>query len=130
MNTQDTELSSIKLLVICDDDWCNTPAQIRALLDGEPQFELLGITKSGYKGIELARRFEPEIVLIDTGVDINAIACTCLVKEVSPRSRVLIMSTATDAEYLKKAMQEGVRFFLGKPLDKDEFVSTIRHVLK
>jgi DNA-binding NarL/FixJ family response regulator len=106
------------------------PAQIEALLDREPQFQVVGITKAGREGIELARQVAPEIVLIDTTVhDVNAIECVSLVKNVAPGAKVIMMPIATDAEYLKKAMQAGARFFLGKPLDKDEFVSTIRHVL-
>ena len=131
MDAQNPEPHKVKILAICDDDWYNTSAQIEVLLDNNPEFQLVGNTKSGREGIELARQYTPEIVLISTNVhDVNAIECISLVKKAVPEAKVIMMYIGIDGDYLKKAMQAGARLFLGKPLDKDELVSTIRHVLK
>jgi len=43
---------------------------------------------------------------------------------------VIMMSVQADADYLKKAMQAGARYFLGKPVDTDELYGTIRTVYR
>jgi pilus assembly protein CpaE len=74
---------------------------------------------------------KPDIVIMDINMpDMDGIQATSEITKLLPTAAVIMMSVQTDADYLKKAMQAGARYFLGKPVDPDELYGTIRSVYK
>ena len=61
---------------------------IRALLATEPDIEIIGEAENGSDAVELARRFRPDVVVIDLMMpDVDGIAATRMIRATSPTPR-------------------------------------------
>ncbi len=68
----------------------------------------------------------PDLVTMDmTLLDGDGIEATKLIIKNRPNSKVMGVSSMMDAEIIKKAKNAGAKAYIQKPVDKDEFNSTI-----
>jgi pilus assembly protein CpaE len=118
--------------VLLVDDIPETRENIKKLLAFEEQeFRVVGSVGTGREALKFALEMKPDIVIMDINMpDMDGIQATSEITKVLPTAAVIMMSVQTDADYLKKAMQAGARYFLGKPVDPDELYGTIRSVYK
>jgi pilus assembly protein CpaE len=124
----DREVISVLLV----DDIPETRENIKKLLAFEEQdFRVVGSVGTGREALKYAMEMKPDIVIMDINMpDMDGIQATSEITKLLPTAAVIMMSVQTDADYLKKAMQAGARYFLGKPVDPDELYGTIRSVYK
>lgn len=118
--------------VLLVDDIPETRENIKKLLAFEEQeFRVIGSVGTGREALKFAIEAKPDIVIMDINMpDMDGIQATSEITKVLPTAAVIMMSVQTDSDYLKKAMQAGARYFLGKPVDPDELYGTIRSVYK
>ncbi|HLU09687.1 MAG TPA: response regulator [Oceanobacillus sp.] len=118
--------------VLLVDDIPETRENIKKLLAFEEQeFRVVGSVGTGREALKYAMEMKPDIVIMDINMpDMDGIQATSEITKLLPTAAVIMMSVQTDADYLKKAMQAGARYFLGKPVDPDELYGTIRSVYK
>lgn len=123
-------LSTSHILLVDED------VQIRRLFGGKlasAGFEVL-YAKSGFEGREMARKFHPNLILIDVNIPgINGI-------ELAERLRVepetadipIIFLTNADLsiESEKTAKEMGIADYIQKGVDLDEFIERVKKVLK
>src|SRR5205814_6492581 len=97
-----------KITVLIADDHIVMRQGLRALLQTERDIEIVGEAESGRQAVRLAKTLKPDVVVMDiamsqlTGVE----ATRQIVKEV-PSSRVLILSTYSDDEYVHQLTEAG-----------------------
>lgn len=120
----------INILLV--DDIAETRENIKKLLAFEEQeFRVVGSVGTGREAIRAAQETQPDIVIMDINMpDMDGIQATSEITKILPMTAVIMMSVQTDSDYLKKAMQAGARYFLGKPVDPDELYGTIRTVYR
>jgi pilus assembly protein CpaE len=117
-----------KFRVLLVDDTSETRENVRKLLQFEADIEVVGSARSGREAIQLSQETYPEVVLMDINMpDMDGIAATEEIRKKLPAVQVVILSIQNDLEYMRKAMQIGVRDFLTKPPNPDELVKAIRH---
>lgn len=118
--------------VLLVDDIPETRENIKKLLAFEDQdFKVVGSVGTGREAIKAALEFRPDIIIMDINMpDMDGITATNEITKLVPAAAVIMMSVQTDADYLKKAMQAGARYFLNKPVAPDELYGTIREVYK
>jgi len=117
----------IKILII--DDIAETRENLRKLLSFEPDIEVIGAAGSGSEGIELAKQYDPHIVLMDINMPgMDGITATRKLLEETPTAQVVMLSVQGETDYLRRAMLAGARDFLTKPASGDELLSTIHRV--
>jgi DNA-binding NarL/FixJ family response regulator len=101
------------------------------ILGGKQGIEVVGDAHDGASAVELARRLNADVVLMDIrmpGVD-GVEATRRLVRDgVVPTCRVIILTTFDDDEYVIEALRAGASGFLLKDLDTDDLVGAIRIV--
>jgi len=117
----------IRVLII--DDVAETRENLRKLLSFDADIKVVGAAASGPEGIELAKQFQPHIVLMDInmpGMD-GITATEVLLREV-PTAQVVMLSVQGETDYLRRAMLAGARDYLTKPPSGDELMNTIRRV--
>ena len=129
-NRQQGDKDVISVLLV--DDIPETRENIKKLLAFEEQeFRVVGSVGTGREALKFAMEMKPDIVIMDINMpDMDGIQATSEITKLLPTAAVIMMSVQTDADYLKKAMQAGARYFLGKPVDPDELYGTIRSVYK
>lgn len=117
----------IQLLIV--DDVAETRENLRKLLSFANDIEVVGAAASGPEGIELAKQFHPDIILMDINMPgMDGITATEAILQAVPTTQVVVLSVQGESDYLRRAMLAGARDFLTKPPSGDELMSTIRKV--
>ncbi len=117
--------------VLLADDQTLLRATFRILIESYDDMEVVGEAVDGRAAIELARQHRPDVVVMDIrmpGTDgLAATSVICADPELDG-TRVLILTTFDDDEYVAQAIRAGASGFLGKDTDSDGLLSGIRTV--
>ncbi|HEY72462.1 MAG: histidine kinase [Chloroflexi bacterium] len=123
------ERSTERIRVLIVDDIAETRENLRKLLSFDIGIEVIGAASSGEEAIELAKEFQPHIVLMDINMPgMDGISATEILLQKVPVAQVVMLSVQGETDYVRKAMLAGARDFLTKPPSGDELMSTIRRV--
>lgn len=105
-------------------------AGLRDMLDDVPGLEIIGEAADGREAIELCRRVQPDLVLMDLRMPrMDGLAATQAIKEECPKAIVLVMTMHENPDYLLQALRAGAAGYILKDATYDEVVSAIREVL-
>jgi DNA-binding NarL/FixJ family response regulator len=123
-----TEGVPARLLIA--DDHALAREGMRSMLANEPDLQIVGEAKDGEEALELCRRFRPELVLMDVRMPkMDGLEATRAIKEVSPQTAILMVSTYESQEYLVEAIKAGAAGYVLKEATKGQLLSTLRGVL-
>ncbi|MDY7040781.1 MAG: response regulator [Chloroflexota bacterium] len=118
-----------KIRVLIVDDIPETRENLKKLLYFETDIEVVAAATSGEEGIELAKQYQPHIVLMDINMPgMDGITASEAISQEVPFAQIIMMSVQSEADYLRRSMLAGARDFLTKPFTSDELISTIRRV--
>jgi DNA-binding NarL/FixJ family response regulator len=117
---------TVKVLLADDQPLLRTG--FRMILEAEPDIEVIGEAGDGETAIRLARRLEPDVVLMDIRMPVmdGVHATRELVRQGG--ARVLILTTFNLDEYVVEALRAGASGFLLKDVPATELVNAIRVV--
>ncbi|HTQ35895.1 MAG TPA: response regulator transcription factor [Steroidobacteraceae bacterium] len=88
---------------------------IRKLLEAEPGFQVVGEACDGVEGVELIKRFKPDIAITDiTLPGMNGLDIARSVANVSPRTRVILLTMHKESPYVIEALNTGVHGYVIK----------------
>ncbi|MFG2846456.1 response regulator [Kitasatospora sp. NPDC048296] len=115
------------LRIIVVDDHTVMRAGVIALLASEPTIDIVGEAGDGRAAVELVKRLEPDVALIDLRMPVlDGASATAEIVAGRPRTRVLILTTYdTDAE-IERAVEAGAIGYLLKDTTRDQLVDAIR----
>lgn len=118
---------TIGILIADDEELVRTG--FRMILEAEDDFEVLGVASDGAQAVEMARLLQPEVILMDIrmpGMDELEATRQIVNSEKSPNSRVLILTTFDEDEYVYQALRAGASGFLLKRTPAATLVQGIR----
>ncbi|MDR3036308.1 MAG: response regulator transcription factor [Kitasatospora sp.] len=121
---------STRILVVDDEQLIR--AGFRAILQAEPDLEVVGEAADGLEATELARQLRPDVVLMDvrmprlSGIDATA----HLVRSLPDAPRVLVVTTFENDAYVYQALRAGAQGFLLKRSRADALVHAVRLVAR
>jgi pilus assembly protein CpaE len=116
-----------KIRVLIVDDVAETRENIRKLLQFDALVEVVGASRNGLEGVELAIETQPDVVLMDINMpEMDGISATEAIRKKVPFTQIVILSVQGDSNYMRRAMLAGARDFLTKPIDVDELSAAIR----
>src|ERR687895_1616895 len=99
------------------------------LLSGEPDIEIAGQAATGREAVERSRRLEPEVVLMDVRMpDLDGIAATRELARTVPATKVLILTTFEQDDYVFGALRAGASGFLLKRARPEELLAAVHTV--
>ncbi|GAA1512342.1 response regulator transcription factor [Dactylosporangium maewongense] len=117
--------------VVLADDQTLVRVGFRALLDAEPDIEVVGEAGDGAHAVRLARQTRPDVVLMDIrmpGVDGLAATRQIVADPALSAVRILVLTTFELDEYVAEALRSGAAGFLVKHTDLAELVRGVRVV--
>lgn len=118
---------SIKILIA--DDHQLFREGLFNLLSAAENIDIIGQAENGKETIKLARKLQPDIVIMDIGMPvINGIEATTILKKELPDIRVIALSMHSDKNYIKGMFEAGAYGYLFKNCAYDELLEAINTV--
>jgi DNA-binding NarL/FixJ family response regulator len=103
---------------------------LRALLEAEPDLQVVGEASNGQETKALVERLKPDILLLDLMMPgLNGLEVARQVKQLSPKTRVVVLSMHANEAYVVQAMRYGVEGYVLKQSNMFEVVTAIRNVI-
>lgn len=100
---------------------------IRVFLDLEPEIHVVAEANSGEAAIKLATEYHPDVMLLDLIMPgINGVEATKQVKQASPDTQVIILTSYPDKEHVLPALRAGALSYVLKDVDVEGLVDVVR----
>ena len=116
-----------RVLIADDDDLMR--AGLIELLSIDPTIEIVGEAATGRQAVERARTLAPDVVLMDVRMpDLDGIAATRALARVAPATRVLILTTFEQDDYVFDSLRAGASGFLLKRTRPEELIAGVHTV--
>jgi DNA-binding NarL/FixJ family response regulator len=118
-------IKKIRILVV--DDSLSFRMGMRALLEIQPDMQMVGFAPNGHKAMDLIEELQPDLVLLDAQMpDVTGIEVTQKIKGRWPNMKVILMTMHPD--YRVKSIEAGADAFLTKGLPPENVLSLIRGI--
>ena len=119
--------NTIRVLVI--DDHPMIRAGLTATISPEPDVEVVASASNGKDGLELFRRFQPDITLMDLKMpEMGGIDAIRAIRVEYPSAKIIVLSTYRGDEDIYRAMEAGAVTYLLKDTLAESMMRTIREV--
>lgn len=111
-------MTSVRIVVV--DDHAVVRRGVRALLEGQPGWEVIAEATTGREAVEAAKRLQPDVVVMDMSLpELNGLDATRQILKESPRTEVLVLTMHHSEELARDVLQAGARGYVLKS-DADE----------
>jgi DNA-binding NarL/FixJ family response regulator len=115
------------VLIVDDDDLMR--AGLVELLTADPDIEIAGQAATGRQAIDQARILAPDVVLMDVRMpDLDGIAATQQLVRATPQTKVLILTTFEQDDYIFGALRAGASGFLLKRTRPEDLIAAVHTV--
>jgi RNA polymerase sigma factor (sigma-70 family) len=120
----------VSVRVVVADDQALVRVGFRKILEGDAGIEVVGEAADGEEAIELARKLDPDVVLMDIRMPtLDGIAATrTLAQGSNERPRVLVLTTFAIEEYVYDALRAGASGFLLKDAPPEQLLAAVHTV--
>jgi DNA-binding NarL/FixJ family response regulator len=117
-------------MVIADDHEL-ARAGLRNMLEGDRGLMLVGEATNGRDAVALCQQLRPELALLDVRMpEMDGLAAARAIRQSSPQTRVLIVTTHENPDYLLAALKAGVVGYVLKDVTRHDLLNIIRRVLR
>lgn len=116
-----------RVLIADDDDLMR--AGLVELLSNDPTIEIIGQAGTGREAVDRTRRLSPDVVLMDIRMpDLDGITATRALSQAAPQSRVLILTTFEQDDYIFSALRAGASGFLLKRTRPEDLIAAVHTI--
>jgi DNA-binding NarL/FixJ family response regulator len=113
------------------DDQALVRAGIRSLLERIAEVEVVGEARNGRAALELARKHQPDAVLMDIAMsELNGLEAAARIAKELPSTKVIILSMHANEEYVLQALRAGAAGYLLKDAATVELELALRAVTR
>jgi two-component system, NarL family, response regulator LiaR len=113
--------------VLLVDDHTMVREGVRAFLVTQSDIMVVGEAGSGEEAIKLAAQHVPDVILMDLIMpEMDGVEATRRVKQVSPRSQVVVLTSYHEDEHIFPALKAGALSYILKDIGAQELASAVR----
>jgi DNA-binding NarL/FixJ family response regulator len=111
--------------IVIADDHALFRDSLRSLLEAHG-IEVVGEAKDGRLAVELARRLQPDVLLMDLAMpEMDGLAATRLIRSELPAVKVVVLTASDEDAKLFEAIKAGAQGYLLKNLDSEDFFALL-----
>lgn len=119
------------LRVLIADDHAVVRAGLRALLDGEPDLDVIAEAGSGEEAVRLTAQLMPDVVLMDlrfgsSGGGIDGVEAVRRLAASAPKVAVVMLTSFTGRSDVVRALEAGARGYVPKAGPPEELFRAVR----
>ena len=123
------EIQKKTISVIIIEDFKLTRVGLRCALNSNEDIEVVAESDNAIDGLELIKRYTPNIVLMDLGLaGMNGIEATLKVKEFNKDIKVIALTSHDREEEVIAALSSGAMAYCLKDIDPNKLADVIRDV--
>jgi DNA-binding NarL/FixJ family response regulator len=116
-----------KIKVLLADDHTVVRQGLRVLLEAEQDITIVGEAENGRQALRLALKLLPNVVVMDVAMPLlNGLEATRQIIKEIPATRVLILSSYSDDEYVQQVTEAGAAGYLLKQTAATDLIRAIR----
>lgn len=120
-------MKSIRILVA--DDESVVRDGVVTILSLQPDIKVVGEAGDGEQAVQIARQTKPDVILLDLHMPkMTGLEAIPHLKEVSPASRILVLTSFTESDLVYQSIKAGALGFLLKDTRRDQLLQAIRDV--
>ena len=118
---------SRKITILLVDDHEVVRQGLRAYLDAQPDFKVIGEASSGEEAVVAAMEYLPDVMLMDLVMSgMGGVEATRKVKDITPRTQIVVLTSYHQDEFIFPALQAGAISYVLKDVMMDDLADAIR----
>jgi len=122
-------MEPIKVLIT--DDHPVVREGLSAMLNKEPDIQVVGEAENGTEAIDKAKELQPDVVLMDLRMpEVDGVEAMRQIRAANPGIKFIVLTTYDNDEYIFKGIEAGARAYLLKDAPREELFKAIRAVYK
>ena len=104
---------------------------VRFFLNTQPDFSVVAVADSGLTAIKLAEESIPDVVLMDLIMpEIGGVEATRRIKDISPRTQIVVLTSYHDDEHIFPALQAGAISYILKDIKMEALAEAVRRAAR
>ena len=120
-----------KITVLVVDDQTELAKEIASVLQTDETLEVVGIAADGVEALARMQEIRADVVLLDVRMpNMNGVVATQRIKTEYPESKVLILTTFDDSDYILNAINYGASGYLLKDIGGDALIDAVKNAHK
>jgi DNA-binding NarL/FixJ family response regulator len=118
-----------RIRVLSADDHPLLRSGIGALVDTQPDMELIAEASTGAEAVQVHREVKPDVTLMDLQMpDMSGLDAIIAIKSEIPAARIIVLTTYSGDALAQRALKAGAQAYVLKSLVRTEILNTIRVV--
>lgn len=118
-----------KIRVLCVDDHRIVRDGLSMIINREPDMSVVAAAGTAQQGIELFRRYQPDVTLMDLQLgSMSGVEAIRAIRAEYPKARIVVLTMSQGDEDIHAALQAGAITYLLKDTLADDLVNVIREV--
>ena len=120
-----TDQPTIRVLIV--DDHSVVRMGLRMFFELQPDIEVVGEATDGSEGVAMARRLEPDVVLMDLLMpNMDGVTAIGRIKAERPETEIVTMTSFIEEEQVTAALEAGASGYVLKDAEAEEVAAAVR----
>ena len=116
-----------EITIVIADDHSVVRQGVRTLLETQKDFQIIGEAATGEEAVKLCAETFPEVILLDLLMPgIGGVEATANIKQASPTTNIVVLTSYHDDEYILPAIKSGALSYLLKDVSATELIEAVR----